>query len=304
MTTYAFRITGNLAGGDIETKEREVSLVLPGLERPVNVYLSEREKQTGNCSLTLWCGGFNSEGEARAAGAPVKTAYMLTGVLLGVGIDVGDDEVVSPAAHRKDGQPDDRLQPDVHGLQVVPEVEGMIFGFVRVMRIEKIPTSPADFQKKVAECYAPDKQLTKKQTLAAHLYGQSHFHASDSARFLTLISAVESLAQQRYSSPTVCTLIDKFVDTTAASVDLEPSEKTSIKDRLGYLKQESIGSACRALVRTHCGEPAVRDFTRHYDIRSNLLHRGEAPAGANLSVELIALDAIVRRIVLAHVAAS
>ena len=67
--------------------------------------------------------GFNSEEEARTVGMPVKAALMLAGSLLGVGIDVGTDQVMSPAAKLKDDQPDERLQPDVHGLQVVPEIK-------------------------------------------------------------------------------------------------------------------------------------------------------------------------------------
>lgn len=304
MTTYAFRITAFLAGGDIETKDRQISLVLPALARPIKVTLSEREYQTGNCSLTLWCGGFNSEGEARAAGAPVKTALMLAGVLLGVGIDAGGDEVMSPAARRKDGQEDERFQPDVHGLQVVPEIEQMRFGLVRLGRPEKKPTSPGDFEKNVAECYRPDKLLTQKQTLAAQLYSQSHFHASDAARFVTLISAVEALAEQRRSSPAACALIETFVGMTAAPVDLEGSEKQTLTDRLGYLKLESIGSACRALVRAYCGEPAVKDFMRLYDVRSKLLHTGEPPPGTKLAAELCVLDPLLRRLVAGHVATS
>ena len=41
-TTYAFRISCVLAGGDIETEEHEIQLDLPGLQ-PVAVYVSERK---------------------------------------------------------------------------------------------------------------------------------------------------------------------------------------------------------------------------------------------------------------------
>lgn len=264
--TYAFRITCTLAGGDIESMEREIPLALPALARPINVFLSERENQTDILFLTLWCGGFSSEAEARAGGAPVKTALMLAGVRLGVGIDVGDDQVVSPAPQRKNGQPDERLQPVVHGLQVVPEIEGMLFVSLRFGR-PGTPISPDDFEKTVAESYGLGKQPTKKQTLAAQLYNQSHFLWSDAARFITLISAVEVLAERNR-------------------------------------KRESIGSACRALVRTHCGEPAVKDFTRLYETRCELLHDGEPASGTDLAAELRELDQLVRDLVVRHVAAT
>jgi hypothetical protein len=131
MRTDAFRIKCKLTGGDFGTNEREFPLALPALIPPIIVSLPERGSPTEDQFLILQGGGFTSEEEARAAGGRVKTAVMLAGVLLGFGIDVGTDQVISPAGHRKDGQPDEHLQPDVHGLQVVPEIEGrMLFGFI------------------------------------------------------------------------------------------------------------------------------------------------------------------------------
>jgi hypothetical protein len=195
------------------------------------------------------------------------------------------------------------LQPDVHGLQVVPEIDGMLFGSLRLGRpIARI--SPGDFEKKVAEGYGLGKPLTKKQTLAAQLYNQSHFLSSDAARFITLISAVEVLAEQSFGSPAAVALVQSLIDMTAAAVGVEASEKQALERRLEYLKTESIGSACRALVRTHCGEPAVKDFTRLYDTRSTLLHDGEPSAETDLAAELRELDLLVRNLVMRHVAAS
>jgi hypothetical protein len=302
MKTYAFCIRCPFAGGHFETKERDILLALPALARPVNVFVPERQNQTDNLFLTLWCGGFSSEAEARAGGAPVKTALMLAGVLLGVGIDVGDDQVVSPRP-LVDGQPDERLQSEVHGLQVVPEIEGMHFWSLPLGRpVRRI--SPGDFEKKVAEGYGLGKPLTKKQTLAAQLYNQSHFLSSEAARFITLISAVEVLAEQSRSSPAAVALVQKLIDMAVAAVDVEASEKQALEKHLGYLKRESIGSACRALVRTHFEEPAVKDFTRLYKTRSELLHNGEPASGTDLAVELRELDLFVRRLVLRQVAAS
>jgi hypothetical protein len=147
----------------------------------------------------------------------VKTAVMLAGVLLGYGSDVGTDQVMSPVAHRSDGQPDEHLQPDVHGLQVVPEIEGrMLFGLVRFGGL--VPKNfPESFQIKVTESYALNKTFTKQQTLAAQLYNQSHFLSSDAARFVTLISAVEALAEQRSRSSAAVALIDRMMEMAAAA---------------------------------------------------------------------------------------
>ena len=89
-----------------------------------------------------------------------------------------------------------------------------------------------------------------------------------------------------------------------AVIGLEEGVQKALTRGLGNLKQESIGSACRALVRTHCGEPAANDFRRLYDIRSTLLHDGEPPSGTRLDVELCVLDPLVRLLIARHVAAS
>jgi hypothetical protein len=135
MRTYAFRLICKLAGGDIETKEREILLVLPALIAPIKVFLPKGESPPEDKALVLWCGGFTSEVAAQAAGASVKTAMMLAGVTLGIGIDVGTDQAISFGWQRQDGQPDERLQPNVHGLQVVPDLEGMLFGGIQAGRL-------------------------------------------------------------------------------------------------------------------------------------------------------------------------
>jgi hypothetical protein len=189
MRTYEFRITCKLAEGDLGIKGREFALTQPALP-PIKLILPERKNPITGCHLLLRSSGFASEGEARASGVRVKTAVMLVGVLLGFGIDVGTDQVISSAGRWADGQQDELLQPYVHGLQVVPEIEGkMLFGSIWASR--PVPQNfPESFQEKVAESYTLNKILTKKQTLAAQLYNQSHFLSSDAARFVTLISAV------------------------------------------------------------------------------------------------------------------
>jgi hypothetical protein len=305
MSTYAFRITCKLAGDYFALKEN-TSLAFPAPAPPIHVMLGKSKDWTNSSTLILQGGGFSSEKEARAAGIPVKTAVLLTGLLLGVGIDVGVDQVLSPAPQRRDGgQPDERWQPDVHGLQVVPELDRLTFGFGYLSRpVLKRPISHSDLEEKVAESYAPDKALTKKQTLAAQLYSQSHFHLSDAARFLTLISAIEALAERQRRAPATVVLVNRMIEETAIAGDLEQSERKSLTDGLGNLKRESITSACRRLVKTHCGDPAVEAFTRAYRIRSELLHNGEPSPETNLTVEVLRLDPLVRGLIVHHVASS
>ena len=285
MTTYAFRIRCKLTGDNFDIKEN-TSLVLPAPTPPIQVMSVQSKDQLGNRTLILQGGGFSSEEEARAAGMPVKTAIMLAGLLLGVGIDVGPN------------------QAQALGLQVVPEINrATTLGVTFDRPVLKKPISNSNLEEKVAESYAPDKVLTKKQTLAAQLYNQSHFQSSDAARFLTLISAIEALADQRSKPPATVALIDRMMEMAAAA-----GNPDDLNNGLGNLKQESIRSACRRLVETSGEKPvdthAARTFARAYKIRSTLLHEGEPPSGTDLAAELYTLDPLVRRVIVHHVASS
>jgi hypothetical protein len=285
MTTYAFRITCKLAGANFDIKGN-TSLVLPAPTLPIQVMLGKSKDQTGDRTLILQGGGFSSEEEARTAGTPVKTAVMLTGLLLGVGIDVGPN------------------QAQALGLQVVPEINrATTLGFTFDRPVLKRPISNSNLEEKVAESYAPDKALTKKQTLAAQLYNQSHFQSSDAARFLTLISAIEALADQKSKPQATVALIDRMMEMAAAA-----GNSDDLNNGLGNLKQESIRSACRRLVETYGENPddthEAGAFARAYTIRSTLLHEGEPPPGTDLAAELRTLDLLVRRLIVRHVAFS
>jgi hypothetical protein len=270
MTAYAFRITCQLAANNFDITEGDISLVLPASASPIHVKVRKSGNWTRGRTLILQGGGFSSEEEARAIGTPVKTAVILAGLLFGVGIDVGVLQ----------------LKPDTEGATTL----GITFG----RPVLKKPISTSDFEKTVAEACAWNKVLTKKQTLAAQLYNQSHFQA---ARFLTLISAVEALAERRSRSSAAVALIERMMEMSVAA-----GNPDDLNNGLGNLKQESIGSACRRLVTTYCGKPAATDLMRMYKIRGTLLHEGEPSPGANLAMEAHTLDRLVRHLVLKHVA--
>ncbi len=133
-----------------------------------------------------------------------------------VGVDVGND--AEP--------PDESFHPDLHGLQVVPEGdEGRIYLRVRFGRPVYKDSWLDKLDEGIVESYALARLLTKKQALAAKLYSQSHFLWSDPARFITLISVVETLAEQSCSSAIAVAVVDRMIQITRAAPDLESSER-------------------------------------------------------------------------------
>ncbi len=304
MPTYAFRISCKLVGGVFETRT-EVPVALPAPAPTIHVSLTDPDDEARARRLTVFGDGFPSADDARGAGERVKSAVMLTGPLLGVGIDTGRDKVLSPGARRADGKPDKRLQPHVHGLQVFPEIEGTMFGFLYAGRpIRKTPLPLSDFEKALANSYTVGRPLTKKQSLAVLLWNQSHFESSDATRFIGLVSAVEALAASGKKSPAVTALVKQMIQMAKTATDLGKAEQHALRSGLGYLRRESISQACRALVQKHVGKVAATDFARMYDIRSKMLHRGEPRPGTDLAAETEKLGALVRLLLVNHVSAS
>ncbi len=213
--TYGFRISGYYAGGSWELSEPHIDIALPGTPHCVTMTLPKRRERDGRKPINFRGGGFKSEAEAREVGARVKTSLILAAVTIGFGIDLGSDEVVSPAAKGSTGRADERLQPHVYGLQTFPELENMLFGFL--YDAEPVPKNLRErFETTFKEAYALPEFLTKKQLLAAQLYAHSYFQPFNAARLLLLVSAIEALADIRRRSAAAVGLVDKMIELVAS----------------------------------------------------------------------------------------
>lgn len=301
MNTFAFRLNCKLADCHIETVAREVDMNLSGLGLTISMNFPETNSE--GAGLVAWCGGFDSESDARDTGVRFKQAIMLAGVLIGIGIDVGTDKVVSHAMNQADGQPDDRLQPNVHGLQIVPDLENMLFGDI-VFGRPATRVSPNQLVDRINEADRLNRLINKKQWLAAQLYNESHFHTAEPAQFLTLVSAVEVLAIREKRDMSSLKLIDKLIELLSSNDELESANKESLKHGLYNLKFESIGAACRRLIKSFVGKDEASRFKAMYEVRSKMIHEGEPPPGTDLAKEIRELDFIVRRLIAKHVSSS
>lgn len=302
--TFAFRISGYYAGAIWQPRDVQIELLLPEAPRyRITMNLPEsRGHDDGRQPLVFLCGGFENEEIAQGVGARLKHAVLLAAVTVGLGIDLGSDEVVSSAAMLAGGQPDERLQPQVHGLQTFPELEKMLFGFAYVGHPQ--PRDPAAlrmrFEATLKQAYSLRHPLMPKEVLAAQLYADSHFVPLHKARLLLLISAVEALADAPERSAAARELVEKMMHLVSTG-GLDPLEKEALSSQLGFLKWSSIRSTCRRLVRAHCDEDSERRFLEAYAMRSALLHKGEAPSRVEIGPLISTLGDIVQRIILGQV---
>lgn len=110
--------------------------------------------------------------------------------------------------------------------------------------------------------------------LACQLFVDSHFEASDEARFLSLIGILEVLKDSGEVSETARALIGQW-DKEAKMLDRE--EANSIRGGLKYLQTVSIGRGIRYLVDRHLGADKAREASKLYHLRSQLVHDGRKP---------------------------
>jgi hypothetical protein len=217
-----------------------------------------------------------------------------------MGIDVGKDKSASVIGRSlREGAKYEGvlLLDDIHGLCVFPE--DLPVRFVSISASVEIGQSAGKFVEEFLKAYELSPEFSSKQSLALELYSLSHFESSLRARFLTLISSVECLSSPEQKGESVIAHLDNLIDMTKQS--LQCPETDSIISQLGDLKKESISSSCRKLIARYLGQDAAKLFNNCYDIRSKLVHKGDAPEGINLGVYTPQLDELVSQLIVAAV---
>ncbi len=132
-----------------------------------------------------------------------------------------------------------------------------------------------------------------KLRLACEVYLSSHFESTPAARFLSLITTLEILITDASASEPVQAMALRFIGEATAAQKAEEDvavrrEFESLVSRLAYLRYRSIKSQLRNLVEetlrtaADIAEPAriSKEVSRLYDLRSTLVHTGEADRAA------------------------
>lgn len=226
-------------------------------------------------------GPYSSEAQARTAAEKSKRALLYWAIDHRVGIDFGDGRQLSRFTKEGLAWQEERLgcpvRTDIHGIDVYEHVEGLKFVGLTVKGTlsKHAPRLVEVFQRE----YQHNRRLTARQVLASEIYSSSFFDVSPRSRFITLVTAVEALSEQRKRSDEVAALVKEFKSTTQNSM-IDQSVRESMLGSLERLKSESIGQAGRALVKglipgEHFdNQPATEFFTYCYGLRSEILHSG------------------------------
>ena len=226
-----------------------------------------------------------------------------------VGVDLGDDKPRGGASEylkkRAMEERGIRLLNDPHGLVVYEEDTQHPTRFTSMSGEPQVGKPISAFEDYFLEAVHMDLRLTDKETLAFELYGLSHFESAPRARFVTLISAVETISETKPRSAEALEHVERLIEFTRGS-GLPPSEINSILGHLSWLKRESISKAGRDFVDKLLGSneyngKVAKDFFQHcYNIRSELVHSGKPPDDTvNLGLLVIRLDQLVADLLIA-----
>jgi len=124
-----------------------------------------------------------------------------------------------------------------------------------------------------AQCICLRTKQVSASGFGGHGFGLSRFERSPQARFLVLITAVEILANEQ---PRIQREVE-FVDRCLRNLETQGlGGAQSLQGGLERLRKESIGAACRRLIRCSLGDEAARRFSRLYGARSRFVHMGRS----------------------------
>ena len=257
-------------------------------------------------------GGFDTYDDALKAGRHVKNAVMWWGAKTRVGVDCGNDSTNAWVTQYYIDQVREeqgiRLLNELHGLQVYEEDPELPTQFVASSVQPKILKGIEDLDRHFCQAVDAGLEFTDRETLAFELYGLSHFEAAERARFLTLVTAIESVSQPKARSAEASAHVEKLIRLTQDS-GLPDAEIASLVGSLNWLRNESISKTGRDLVEAllgdaHYGDKVAKKFFEYcYALRSEFVHNGkpadDVPGFNSLVAEL---DRLVADLLAASVA--
>jgi hypothetical protein len=283
MATYDFRLRFNLSESyRIGSAAEEFELLALQTGERIRLRTAVSGAQIRDHARVAVLGGpYGTKDQARAAAERSKRALLYWAIEQRVGIDFGDGKQRSGLTKKGlallQKQYERPVRNDIHGIDVYEHVEKLLFVSSDAQPTEsKDPKSLIETFKRE---YENSRQLTEKQVLASEIYASSFFDVSARSRFITLVTAVEALLELQVRSVEVQNLVAEFETATQGS-KMDKDTKDSIIGSLQWLKCQSIGQAGRALARQLLpdelfnGQSSPDFFTRCYDLRSQILHRG------------------------------
>lgn len=242
-------------------------------------------------------------------GQKTRDAIAICCALLGMGVEVGKHEEFFDTSDVKISASNGQtyIQPtDLNGLIVYPQDSKV--EYVGVNFSAKSGRSGEKFQRVFVKSFELCENLDNRLGLALELYNSSYFEMSVRARFLQLVSTIECLSNSQRQQEAIIYHLESLVKLSekklATLQEISADDRKDFVQRLNNLKHESISSACRNLVRKYLGDEAVSRFRECYNIRSELVHKGQISPEVDLLDHYFELNSMTRNLLYAMISNS
>jgi hypothetical protein len=233
--------------------------------------------------------GFESHAEAQAAGSRAQSALRAAGLVAGVSMAFGENRATSSlsnvAREAAEAAGGVKVIDDVHGLHVYEADTRGVVVFTSNVTLT-LGHSGERFIDAFQHAFESGRGLSEKLGLAFDLYFLTDFEASERARILTLVTALEVVADRRPRTARAHEIVNRAIaDAETASGGVPDSAtKADLRSLIGYLRDarnESITASVVQLVTDHVSpderylDRSPQDFAKHcYLVRSKLIHTG------------------------------
>ena len=140
----------------------------------------------------------------------------------------------------------------------------------------------AEIENAYSKLADPDPRLL----LSMEIFAGARLEASDRARFLAVVSALEPLASEQYLGEDVDKFVSSCVELLKATSGLRPEVRASLEGRVRQLRGESIRQSLRRVVLSALPEEpeAAATIDEAYALRSQIIHSGR-PADLDVDLE-------------------
>ena len=316
VTTFAYRLKARIPTGMLQAEDDKSTVELVTEHR---VRLRLPTGDDGD-EVVITGSGYESKDAAWGAGEQARSALRVAALTSGFAVDMGIgherrdsmqsalSDCVRDQVRREHGV---RVINEVLGLQVYPEdlptsvFNGRASGRVRA-RLDKA-VDPLR-----AELNGAARVLESRVALALDLFFSTQFESTVRSRVLTLVTALEVLAEQGDQPAAVVAHVDELRrltrDARRGADDETRAGLERLLSELAKLRRDSLTQAVRKLVAAHApadqqyGGRAADDFAAHcYMVRSKLVHIGEEPPDVQLSQLQSDLWLLVRAVLLSVV---
>lgn len=227
--------------------------------------------------------GYHTAESARVAGSTFRQGLALALARNLIGVDFrsrGPSSSITPAGlqhfasvfHLAGPVAEDRYGMSVH--ERLPDLHFIKMGDVNPFvkkPFEKVIQSLSDF-------IATEPSFSTAEEVAFEFFNASFFQNSADARFLLLMTAIETLIDPAERSAEARKHVDGLIAATARNDAIDSEERLSLEGSLRFLKRQSIRQAGKRVVverlgdREYKGKPASKFFSDCYDLRSRLVH--------------------------------